>query len=44
MKGFHKVPFRMVYCQTWRDWIASCILCHIVYKISTPVLPEIDHG
>jgi hypothetical protein len=41
MKGFYKVPFRQVYCSTLRQWLASVLLCHVVYKLDPPVLPEI---
>lgn len=34
----YKVPFRQVYTETIRQWIAETILCHVVYRISPPVL------
>jgi hypothetical protein len=41
MKGYYKVPARDVYCETLRHWLASAILCHIVYRLMPPVLPPI---
>lgn len=41
MKGFYKVPFRQVYVQTVRDWIAESIYCHVVLRIMPPSLPKI---
>ena len=34
MKGYYKVPFRQVYCETLRVWIASVIYCHIVLRLN----------
>jgi hypothetical protein len=31
----------MVYCDTLRSWLASVILCHVVYRLSPPNLPKI---
>lgn len=39
MKGYYKVPFRQVYCETLRGWLAEVILCHIVYRIQPPPPP-----
>lgn len=33
MKGYYKVPGREVYCDTIRKWVASVILCHVVYRL-----------
>ena len=41
VKGYYKVPFRQVYCETLRQWLASVILCHVVYRLDPPKLPEI---
>jgi hypothetical protein len=41
MKGFYKVPFRHVYCETIRQWLASIVLSFVVYKLAPPVLPDI---
>lgn len=41
MKGYYKVPFRHVYCETLRLWLASVIECHVVYRLRPPNLPEI---
>lgn len=40
MKGYYKVPGREVYCETLRGWLASVILCHVVYRLSPPPRPE----
>lgn len=40
LSRYWKVPFRMVYCETFRQWVASCILCHIVYRLAPP--PRVD--
>ena len=37
MKGFYKVPFRAVYCDSIRSWLASCVEIFIVYKLRPPV-------
>jgi len=42
LKGYYKVPFRDVHCETLRQWVASIILCHIVYRIDPPKLPELS--
>lgn len=44
MKGYYKVPFREVYCDTLRMWLAEVILCHVVYRLAPPILPDIGHG
>jgi hypothetical protein len=44
MKGFHKVPCREVYCDTWRAWLAEVVLCFVVYKLMPPILPDISSG
>jgi len=36
MKGYYKVPFRQVYCDSLRLWLASLIECHIVLKLNPP--------
>lgn len=36
LKNYWKVPFREVYCDTFRMWIAECILCHIYYRLAPP--------
>jgi hypothetical protein len=41
MKGFYKVPFRQVYCETIRQWLASVVLSFVVYKLNPPNLPSI---
>lgn len=37
-----KVPFRAVYCSTFRGWLASLILCHVVYRLDPPNLPSLE--
>ena len=32
----YKVPFRMVYTETLRQWLAEVILCFVVYKLAPP--------
>lgn len=27
MIGYHKVPFREVYCDTWAAWARNCFHC-----------------
>ena len=44
MKGYYKVPFRQVYCETIRQWLASLILCHVVYRLDPPKLTEFPVG
>ena len=34
MKGYYKVPFRQVYCETLRVWAASVIYCHVVLRLN----------
>jgi len=41
MKGYYKVPFRQVYCETFRDWLSELIYCHVCLRLSPPKLPEI---
>lgn len=42
VKYWYKVPFRNVYCETFRDWLAQTIYCHIVIRIGTKSkLPDI---
>lgn len=41
MKGYWKVPFRQVYCESFRGWIAETIYCHVCLRIDPPKLPEI---
>jgi len=41
IKGYYKVPFRRVYCETIRQWLASIVLCFVVYKLDPPKLPDI---
>lgn len=36
MKGYYKVPGRMIYCDTLRAWLASIVECYVVYKLSPP--------
>lgn len=36
MKGYYKVPFRQVYCETIRCWLAETIYCHVVLRINPP--------
>jgi hypothetical protein len=36
-----KVPFRQVYCETFRQWLATTILCHVVYRLDPPALPNL---
>jgi hypothetical protein len=43
MDGYYKVPFRQVYCETLRHWLASVILCHVVYRLAPPKLPKMPH-
>lgn len=42
MKGYIKVPFPQVYCDSWRSWLAELILCHVVYKLSPPKFSGYD--
>ena len=44
MKGYWKVPFRQVYCETIRQWMAEIVLCFVVYKLDPPLLPAIPNG
>ncbi len=39
MKGYYKIPFRQVYCQGIRMWIASMVRIFIVYKLEPPTVP-----
>jgi hypothetical protein len=39
MMGYYKVPLRDVYCSTLRQWLAECILCHVVYRLDPPPTP-----
>jgi len=41
MKGYYKVPFRDVYCDTLRSYSAEIILCHVVYRLDPPSLPDL---
>lgn len=41
LKGYYKVPFRQVYCETIRGWIAETIYCHVVLKIDPPTFAKI---
>ena len=41
MKGYYKVPFRQVHCETLRLWIAATINCHVVLRLAPPVLPTL---
>lgn len=41
MKGYHKVPFRQVYCGSIRRWLASVVRSFIVYKLDPPNQTEI---
>lgn len=41
MKGYYKVPFREVYCESLRGWLACVIRSHIVYRLDPPILPTI---
>jgi len=36
----YKVPFRMVYCNTLRVWLAETIYCHIYLRLCPPNLPN----
>lgn len=31
--SYKKVPYREVYCDTWRSWLAQVVLIFVVYKI-----------
>lgn len=42
MKGYIKVPFRRVYCEGIRAWLAETIYCHIVLRIDPPKLASIE--
>lgn len=42
MKGYYKIPQRMVYVQTIKDWIKETIYCHVVLKIWPPNLPDLS--
>ena len=39
MKGYYKIPRRMVYCDTFRLWLASMVEIFVVYKLRPPILP-----
>ena len=41
MKGYYKVPFRQVYCESFRMWVASCVEIFVVYKLRPPILKDI---
>ena len=41
MNGYWKVPNREVYCETFRLWLSEVILCHVVYRLAPPRLPDI---
>ena len=32
----YKVWFRQVYTETFRQWVAEMILCHVYYRLSPP--------
>lgn len=36
LSDMYKVPFRNVYCDTFRMWIAETIYCHVVLRINPP--------
>ncbi|SOD42383.1 hypothetical protein SAMN06298226_2722 [Nitrosovibrio sp. Nv4] len=42
MKGYYKVPFRKVYCETLRLWLAATINCHVVLRLAPPCLPDVS--
>lgn len=42
IKGYYKVPGRMLYCETLRQWAASIVLCYVVYKLDPPPKTELD--
>ena len=37
VKDYYKVPFREVYCETLRLWLASVIRSFVVYKLDPPI-------
>jgi hypothetical protein len=41
MKGYYKIPFRQVYCEGIRVWIAELILIFVVYKLNPPHIPPL---
>ena len=41
MKGYWKVPFRQVYCESLRIWLAEVIHCHVYYRLNHPKLPPL---
>lgn len=41
LSSYWKVPFRQVYCETFRVWLAEVIHCHVVLKLNPPNLPSI---
>lgn len=34
----YKIPFRPIYTETLRQWLAEVILCFVVYKLAPPAL------
>ena len=42
MKGYWKVPFRMVYCDRFMDCITETLYCHVWLRIRAPKFPRID--
>ena len=41
MKGYYKVPFRQVFCDSLRVWLAEVIHCDIVLRLNPPNLPPL---
>lgn len=41
LKDYWKVPFRQVYCSTFKLWVAETIYCHLVLRLNPPNLPKI---
>ena len=42
LSRYWKVPFRDVYCDGFRLWVAAVIRCHVVYRLDPPMLPDIS--
>jgi len=42
MQNYYKVPFRDVYCETFKSWVAQIIKIFIVYKLDPPIIPRLD--
>lgn len=41
MKGYYKVPFRQVYCESFLDCIGQTIYCLVWLKVAKHFLPKL---